>query len=368
MQSHLSDIDDPQIELHLLRSCLSLCKINYLLRTIPPDLITTSYNLFDCGLHQSLESIIHSSLVDTSMLQASLPISLGGLGLRRASSSAPAAYIGSLNSSKDLVLHLLRGDRDIGNDDVSVSNSSLREELQSLYPNVDIKLASQKSLQYAIDTESLDNLKASVPLRDKAQLNTIGTPETGAWLRAVPNPNLGFTMSRQEFTLSLSMWLGRHIFPHPVRCVCGQTIDNYGDHVLGCGHGPLRIKCHDALSEVVWHTLLMDNKGALREQRCGTNNNNHPGDVFHPDFSFGKPGYFDVSVRNSFQSQFLSRASEHPGAAGEAGELDKDDKHEKDVTATGGLFFPLIVETFGIWTPNSLRTLKIIASKAASIN
>ena len=96
-------------------------------------------------------------------------------------------------------------------------------------------------------------------------------------------------------------------FPHPVRCVCRQTIDNYGDNVLG--YGPLRIKHHDALSEVVWHTLLMDNKGALREQRCGTNNNNRPGDVFHPDFSFGKPGYFDVSVRNSFQSQFLSRAS-----------------------------------------------------------
>lgn len=102
------------------------------------------------------------------MLQASLPISFGGLGLRRASSSAPAAYIDSLNSSKDLVLHLLRGDRDIGNDDVSVSNSSLREELQYLYPNVNIKLAPQKSLQYAIDTESLVNLKTSVPLRDKA--------------------------------------------------------------------------------------------------------------------------------------------------------------------------------------------------------
>ena len=93
MQSHLSDIDDPLIKLHLLRSCLSLCKINYLLRTIPPDLITTSYNLFDSGLHQS---IIHSSLDNTSMLQASLPISFGGLGLRRASPSAPAAYIGSV--------------------------------------------------------------------------------------------------------------------------------------------------------------------------------------------------------------------------------------------------------------------------------
>ena len=63
-------------------------------------------------------------------------------------------------------------------------------------------------------------------------------------------------------SLSLSMWLGCCIFPHPVRCVCGQTIDEYGDHVLGCGHGP---------------SLL--------------------------------------------QSQFLLKASEYPGAAGDAGEI-----------------------------------------------
>ena len=40
MQSHLLDIDDPQVDLHLLRSCFSLCKLNYLLRTVPPRCYT----------------------------------------------------------------------------------------------------------------------------------------------------------------------------------------------------------------------------------------------------------------------------------------------------------------------------------------
>ncbi len=31
--------------------------------------------------------------------------------------------------------------------------------------------------------------------------------------------------------------------------------------------------------------------------------------------------------------------------------------------AVGGRFYPLIVETFGFWTPASLTTLRIIASK-----
>ena len=100
--------------------------------------------------------------------------------------------------------------------------------------------------------------------------------------------------------------------------VCGHIIDFYGDHVLGCGHGPLRIKRHNALCDIIWHSLLLDNKGAIKEQRCGESNN-RPGDVFHPDFKFGKPAYFDVSVRGSLQPQHLSKAADHPGTAGEAG-------------------------------------------------
>ena len=109
----------------------------------------------------------------------------------------------------------------------------------------------------------------------------------------------------------------------------------------------------------------MDNKGVMREQRCDTSNNKRPGDVFHPDFSFGKPGYFDISVRCSLQSQFLSRVSECPGAAGE---VEKDARHEEDVVAMGGLFFPLVVETLGLWTPSSRQTIKLIALKVASIS
>ena len=26
----------------------------------------------------------------------------------------------------------------------------------------------------------------------------------------------------------------------PVRCPCGSVVDQFGDHLLGCGHGPMR--------------------------------------------------------------------------------------------------------------------------------
>ena len=326
MQSHLLDIDDPQVDLHLLRSCLSLCKLNYLLRTVPPDAILESCSLFDNGLCNSLESILHSSFNDASWLQATLPISMGGLGLSLASTSAPVAYVGSLNSTNHLVSLLLDQDHHTPPEVVV----SLRIHLKSKCPGLDVNSASQKSLQRAVDIATLLSCKESAPLKDKAHLNTIGTPFTGAWLLVIPNPNLGLTLSKEEFILSVRMWLGCHLFSQSSRCVCGHIIDLHGDHVLGCGLGPLRIKRHDALCDIIWHSLLLDNKGAIKEQRCGESNN-RPGDVFHPDFRFGKPAYFDVSVRGSLQPQHLSKAADHPGAAGEAGEIEKDEKHEVDV-------------------------------------
>ena len=105
------------------------------------------------------------------------------------------------------------------------------------------------------------------------------------------------------------MWLGIRLFPSPpqsLRCTCGQIMDEFVDQLLGCAHGPLRIKCHDALRNIIWHALLMDDKGAAREQHSG-NSNNRPGDVYHPDFALGKSAYFDMSVRSSLQPKFLSR-------------------------------------------------------------
>ena len=111
----------------------------------------------------------------------------------------------------------------------------------------------------------------------------------------------------------------------------------------------------------------MDNKGAVREQHCGESNN-RPGDIYHPDFMLGKPAYFDVSVRNSLQPHYILRAAVEAGAAKEAGEIEKDERHEQEVVDAGGIFFPLVVETLALWSPNSLKVLTSIASKASSLS
>ena len=173
-------------------------------------------------------------------------------------------------------------------------------------------------------------------------------------------------MTPQEFVIALRIRLGLSLFPFPpafTRCFCGHAIDPFADHVLSCGTGPLRSKRQDALCDVLHHTLLIDNSSCRREQRCLSDDNSRPGDLYHPDFLLGRPAYFDITVRNSLLPQFLINSSLQAGAAAASGELEKDSKYLEAVESAHCLFYPLVIETLGTWSPSSLETLKTIARR-----
>ena len=101
--------------LHLLRSCVSICKINHLLRTVPPEFASEQWTRFDNGLRLSLGRITHTSVPDRAWTQATLPCRMGGLGLHESRTTQKAAFLGSCNFSKPLCHRLLGGElRDCG--------------------------------------------------------------------------------------------------------------------------------------------------------------------------------------------------------------------------------------------------------------
>ena len=122
----------------------------------------------------------------------------------------------------------------------------------------------------------------------------------------------------------------------------------------------MRICCHDALVDIVCNALSQSHLGVLKEQRVSYEYNSHPGDVYHPDFWHGCLAYFDVSVHSTTQSSQISSSSSCAGVAAAAGELAKD-RHQDAVEEAGFDFVPLVVETFGVWSPFALQTLRTIA-------
>ena len=48
--------------------------------------------------------------------------------------------------------------------------------------------------------------------------------------------------------------------------------------------------------------------------------------------------------------------------------IEKDDRHDSMVTLSGGLLYPIVVETFGTWSPYSLEVIKTIARKMSLVS
>ena len=83
-------------------------------------------------------------------------------------------------------------------------------------------------------------------------------------------------------------------------------------------------------------------------------------------FATENPVISDVTVRNTLQPAFLLRGAERAGFAAEAGVAAKDQLHATAVEESGGEFYPIVVESFGVWAPSSLITLREIASRATT--
>ena len=189
-----------------------------------------------------------------------------------------------------------------------------------------------------------------------------------ARLRAPPIPSLGLSMPPNEFPLAVRIWLGIPSFPSTpaLLCPCGSVIDPNGDHLLGCSHGPFRIRRHDAIRDIIYEALLLDNQSVKREQSASSQSRNRPGDIFHPDFSNGRPTYFDISVCNPLTPGNITSFT--AGAAGLRGEAYKDAKHFSEVEGAGAVFIPLVTDALGLWSSFARKILKQIASKTIVFN
>ena len=93
------------------------------------------------------------------------------------------------------------------------------------------------------------------------------------------------------------------LFIHP----CYTTVDSLTPIVttyLDVGM-VLRIRRHDALRDILYATLLQDNRMTRREQCVCNDSQNRLGDVYHPDFSDGQATYFVITVANTLSQAIL---------------------------------------------------------------
>jgi hypothetical protein len=88
----------------LIKNCLFILKFNFLLRTTP---FWKCSNYVSSVIDSSLERILNLRLTDLQWCQSTLPISFGGLGIRRISDICLTAFLSSVHGVKKLVSQLL---------------------------------------------------------------------------------------------------------------------------------------------------------------------------------------------------------------------------------------------------------------------
>ena len=208
----LRGMNDSQLETTLLRSCLALPKVAFVLRSCPPSHASNAASEFDAAIRETLRDIVGGPLSDWLWLKASLPCSRGGLGLRNASLQAPAAFLASSLHSQSLMERMLGHPPCTSSHTNSPAVAALaaaaaRPDWQGL-DDIDVSLC-QRSLSLSIDDALHQHLISSAPsTRSRALALSTGLPHACDWLNVGPSSSLGLPIQDREFRCCLCYWLG----------------------------------------------------------------------------------------------------------------------------------------------------------------
>jgi len=117
-------INDPQLELTLLRSCLAMPKFAFALRSAPAPDIDDAAAAFDSLIDATWDERFGLSLSPVQKQQLTLPIRLGGSGMTTAADTINAAFLGNIIATAPIVNVLLG--RVVALDEFSGAEQSLQ--------------------------------------------------------------------------------------------------------------------------------------------------------------------------------------------------------------------------------------------------
>ena len=171
------DIEDSQTEYSILCSCLSLPKIVSALRTCS-TMLHSVLGEFDDLIFNYLSCLVGGFSSSWSLSKATLPIDMGGLGIRSVRRHAPSAFIGSVHLSSALVLEMCGYSfpSSYTADAFRMLSEVVGHSDWSSFEDLDFTI-SQTTLSRFIDQYSFDSLSTSAPdNRAKALLSSPRQP------------------------------------------------------------------------------------------------------------------------------------------------------------------------------------------------
>ncbi|KAL1446882.1 hypothetical protein WDU94_010923, partial [Cyamophila willieti] len=334
----------------LLKNCLAIPKLTYFIRTTPLWKFTNLVNDIDTKVKQGLESILNIQLNDSQWAQASLPIANGGLGIHKVKNLALPAFLASSYGVQQLVSIIIESreyESDVSHLDEALTAWNIMIPSQQKPENV---IHQREWFEISIK-KVIEDLVFPSPL-EKQRFNVLQNYVSGAWLRAIPSPNIGTFLDNNTMRVCVGIRLGCTIC-RTHTCSCGSTVDDTGRHGLSCKFSAGRISRHSEINKIVQRALSSANisarlepNGLLRED------GKRPDGITNIAWERGKFLVWDVTCVDSMAKSYLD-CSLAPGYPGESA---AKKKHLKYATiAQNHHFLAFAVETLGPWPDETIN-------------
>ena len=356
---NVNQIPTVQVRLHMLRTTV-IPALNNIFRTIPPHITKPYAEQFDRYITNSLCLLLKTKKIEKHVqLQASLPLSKGGLGLTTIADKVQyfylAAWCMTLKHSVAIAArrhspiqknwfshHIYNPTSTISNIITSFKQhfpmySSQLPDITPTTPLSHVLSVLPKKLQHVLTAacheERHQELYSLVRgEREQKRILTVASQDASAWLRAIPSQP-GFKIDNELMVLRLRRWLGMAPLLRPHKCFCGKNIsDDRALHLETCGNG---IRVHD---NIVADLSKMVNSAGGRCQR------EVPATVVFPQVSAdcdyrvdlfmeevdGAATVGDVTIRHQASYQGDPHSAAHSSKQSKYGELCRQEGYSLD--------------------------------------
>jgi hypothetical protein len=364
------DLNDPQMEMLLLRCCTGAPKSTYWLRTCVPSIIEGELVEFDLAIDRALQHILGVPIYGQDRLTAHLPLSMGGLGIPIASMSSDAAFVASVGGSWGLQPNLEARTgfnearlRLIGNGSpVPVLPAKFNNEESPLITQQ--KEFSQRKFMLAINKKTRENVGAAANIKKEVIMTGRSCKGASYWMTTPPNFRNGTVIESSSFRALIKYSLGVPLFTGAHKCPdCGKDQDRYGHHALSCKVASGSIDKHNSIVNGIFKQLKQASITCCSEAFNPMNDTRQrPGDIYMPEFDVYGDAFFDVSVISICAESYFSRASK---GQLEGSRIRYEQKMAK-YPDLGARFKPLVIESTGGWHPYSFDYLKTLADHIAA--
>ena len=350
----------------LLRYSFAIPRILYLLRT-SPCFRSSKLEDFNVLLRSITSEVLNINLDDeTVWLQASFPVSSGGLGVRSAVQLAPSAFLasaaGCLALTKEILPPRLQSTALLGVEEGLILWKSRTPVAPPSSPSNTHQKAWDVPRVRAVFELLLEGTKEPV---SRARLLGASAKESGAWLNAPPVSSLGLRLDDDSITISVGLRLGVPICrPHMCR-QCGAHVDKYGLHGLSCRKSQGRHPRHNAINGIIHRSLTAAGVPCQVEpQGLSRNDGKRPDGVTLLPWRNGRPLIWDATCSDTFAPTYSSMASVRAGAVADATETRKAAQYHH-LLATH-IFAPVAIETSGNFGSDTHLFLKEISKRLKS--